>query len=241
MNPENQDVTDVFGRLVEILQPFAKSLRPEQAEALIESLGEFRRELASERQLPKSQENRYGPTELYRIYSEAGELLYVGISRSYRKHRLYQHRRAFGHDAANNAVIETFATRQLAEIAEVRIQAAEKPLHGVYETQPDLVEAAVRKIKSRYLTRKVVEPDPTDLSTHAAFGLADYLNTPIEAYDEFETARMLGLSHRAVRTLVRDGKLRPLKVKGRLLIARTEMVRFLDQLEKEQSAKEVAS
>ena len=68
-------------------------------------------------------------TNLYRHFDENGALLYVGISLS-AVQRLIQHEKSDWFDEISNVTIESFATRELALLAEKEAIKKELPIHN---------------------------------------------------------------------------------------------------------------
>jgi hypothetical protein len=91
----------------------------------------------------------YGMTELYRLY-DGNQLLYIGISRNYNRHRKHDHSRRYGNDIAENPVIETFQLRFEAELAEVVSQYIERPRDGRYPKTLRGVNQEIDRITGLY-------------------------------------------------------------------------------------------
>jgi hypothetical protein len=117
---------------------------------------------------------RYGTTQLYRLF-DGDDLLYIGISRDYHRHRRLDHARKYGNAIACNPVIETYELRFEAEIAEVVAQYLEEPRDGCYRTTLSEVNGEIDKITARY----VEHPDrlQTDIERSPTFVLSNLLES----------------------------------------------------------------
>lgn len=131
---------------------------------------------------------------LYRHFSAAGDLLYVGISLSALV-RLGQHERHSGWFASISTVkVEHFDTREQALAAERAAVENEKPQfnknlrrqHGPSRFEQEELESAIEKSKQR-LVRRIVSVDP-------------FYTVP-------QAASVLNISTGGVKNLIEDGKL----------------------------------
>lgn len=132
---------------------------------------------------------KYGTTELYRL-SEGPMLLYIGISSDYWKHRRPDHARRYGPSVADSPVIETYASRQLAELAEVNAQFNERPRDGAYPTTKAELAHALATIQKRYIH---IDEDPVPSSFVLAVLLSGIDSRGLPAY---EVARRNWISER---------------------------------------------
>jgi len=124
-------------------------------------------------------------TFLYRHFDRNGDLLYVGISLNHMA-RLQQHKDASGwFDKIVHITVEQFETRQAAMDAETNAIQKEKPIHNVHKNN-NLIPAPERVEDSKkQLTYKIVSLQPL--------------------YNAQETARLLGISGHAIRSLIEKG------------------------------------
>lgn len=118
------------------------------------------------------------PTDVYRYFGRKGKLLYVGISYDFiardKQHAAEKH----WYDDVKLAVVETFATRQLAMQAEFEAIRDEKPIHNSARGSFQFIPEAVRKQNACPLTGRLKG------FTHAVFApstLFDPEDLPNEA------------------------------------------------------------
>ena len=115
----------------------------------------------------------YGTTELYRLF-DRGDLLYIGISRDYHRHRKPDHARRYGKAIAENPTIETFELRYEAEVAEVVAQYLEEPRDGCYKKTLCAVNQEIDRITWVYSQHP--ERFQTDIETSPTFVLEKLLS-----------------------------------------------------------------